>query len=111
MPRSVVLQSSIRCERCQLPVRWCVCSALQSVALPLEVDVLIHHRELYRPSSTGHLIHRTVGGSRQHLWRRERGLTAAPADRDILAALAQFLAETGDERRAAEIRDRLQHLN
>ena len=86
MPRSVVLQSSVRCERCQLPVRWCVCSALRSVAVPLEVDVLIHHRELYRPSSTGHLIHRTVSGSRQHLWRRERGLTAADvriADRDL----------------------------
>ena len=41
----------------------------------------------------------------------ESGLTAAPADPDILAALAQFLAETGDERRAAAIRDRLQQSN
>jgi DTW domain-containing protein YfiP len=35
----------------------------------------MHHRELWRPSSTGHLINRTVKGSRQHLWRRERRLT------------------------------------
>jgi len=41
----------------------------------------------------------------------ESGLTAAPADPDILAALAQFLAETGDERRAPAIRDRLQQSN
>jgi DTW domain-containing protein YfiP len=39
--------------------------------------VLIHHRELWRPSSTGHLINRTITGSRQHLWRRERHLTPA----------------------------------
>jgi tRNA-uridine aminocarboxypropyltransferase len=44
---------------------------------PLQVDVLMHHRELWRPSSTGHLINRTIEGSRQHLWRRERRLTAA----------------------------------
>jgi hypothetical protein len=77
MSRSVVLQSSRRCERCQLPLRWCVCPALQQIACPLQIDVLMHHRELWRPSSTGHLIHRTIAGSRQHLWRRERRLTAA----------------------------------
>ncbi|HTO02245.1 MAG TPA: DTW domain-containing protein [Opitutus sp.] len=73
--RSVVLQSSRRCERCQLPLRWCVCAALRSITCPLQVDVLMHHREMWRPSSTGHLIGRVIGGSRQHLWRRERRLT------------------------------------
>lgn len=34
----------------------------------------MHHRELWRPSSTGHLVNRIVAGSRQHLWRRERRL-------------------------------------
>ena len=46
----------------------------------------MHHRELWRPSSTGHLINRTIVGSRQHLWRRERRLTAAEVrvpDRDL----------------------------
>ena len=76
MPRSVVLQSSRRCECCQLPLRWCVCSALRQIECPLQVDVLIHHREVYRPSSTGHLIKRVIANSRQHLWRRERHLTA-----------------------------------
>ena len=37
----------------------------------------MHHREMWRPSSTGHLINRTLTGSRQHLWRRERRLSAA----------------------------------
>lgn len=44
---------------------------------PLEIDVLTHHREWYRPSSTSHLIHRVMPASRQHLWRRERHLTLA----------------------------------
>ena len=74
--RSVVLKSSVRCPRCQLPLRWCVCAAHADVASPLQVDVLVHHRERHRPSSTGNLIHRVVSGARQHEWRRERGLTA-----------------------------------
>jgi DTW domain-containing protein YfiP len=37
----------------------------------------MHHRESWRPTSTGHLIHRVLTGSRQHIWRRERGLAAA----------------------------------
>lgn len=36
----------------------------------------MHHREMHRPSSTGHLIHRAVAGSRFHLWRRERWSSA-----------------------------------
>src|SRR4051812_48213611 len=74
--RSVVLKSSERCPRCQLPLRWCVCPAHREVVLPLQVDVLVHHRERHRPSSTGNLIHRVVAGSRQHEWRRERRLEA-----------------------------------
>ena len=67
MSRSVVLNP---------PPRWCICAALHGVTLPLQVDVLMHHREQWRPSSTGHLIVRAVAGSRQHLWRCERGLRA-----------------------------------
>lgn len=75
--RSVVLKPSIRCSQCRLPPRWCVCAAHASVTLPLETDVLMHHREEYRWSSTGHLIERVVRPARRHLWRRERRLTAA----------------------------------
>jgi DTW domain-containing protein len=75
--RSVVLKSSERCPRCQLPLRWCVCAAHRAVASPFQVDVLMHHRERYRPSSTGRLIERVVSGARQHEWRRERQMGAA----------------------------------
>lgn len=73
--RSVVLQSGPRCRRCQLPPRWCVCATHASAACPLEIDVVTHHREMSRPSSTGHLIQRVIPAARQHLWRRERGLS------------------------------------
>jgi DTW domain-containing protein YfiP len=86
MARSVVLQSSVRCERCYLPLRWCVCAGVQKIESPLQIDVLIHHREQWRPSSTGHLVNRTFARSRQQVWRRERMLTAADvgvADREL----------------------------
>jgi len=51
------------------------------------------------------------GQVREAIDELERGLAAAPGDPDILQALAQFLSEAGDDRRAAEIRDRLQQLN
>ena len=76
-PRSVVLQGTDRCPRCQLPFRWCVCAGLRTIDLPLGVDVLMHHMESYRPSSTGHLIERTVAGARVHLFRQERPLERA----------------------------------
>jgi DTW domain-containing protein YfiP len=72
MARSVVLKGAPRCGRCQLPPRWCICAGLQSVECPLAVDVLMHHMESYRPSSTGHLIKRVMPGSRQHIYRQER---------------------------------------
>lgn len=74
MSRSVVLKGAPRCERCQLPPRWCICAGWRTVECPLAVDVLMHHMESYRPSSTGHLIQRTVQGARQHIYREERPL-------------------------------------
>lgn len=74
--RSVVRKVSRRCPRCQLSPRWCVCPAHESIACPLAIDVLTHHRERFRPSSTGTLINRIVPDSRHFLWRRERRLTA-----------------------------------
>lgn len=72
MARSVVLAGTVRCERCQLPPRWCVCAGLGPVESALGVDVLMHHREQWRPSSTGKLIERVVNGSRTHLYQREK---------------------------------------
>ncbi len=74
MARSVVLQGTRRCERCELPPRWCVCAAQRAEACPIHVDVLQHALEAHRPSSTGNLIPRVVEGARVHLYRRERPL-------------------------------------
>jgi DTW domain-containing protein YfiP len=48
-----------------------VCEGLRAVACPLAVDVMMHSREFYRPSSTGHLIQRVVEGARTHVWRHD----------------------------------------
>ena len=75
MPRSVVLQSSPRCDGCRLPLRWCVCAGRDWIECPLAVDVIMSSREQFRPTSTGHLVTRTMDGSRSHIWRRERRTT------------------------------------
>jgi DTW domain-containing protein YfiP len=77
MGRSVVLKGAVRCARCELPPRWCICAVQVQESCPLEVDVLQHQLEAYRPTSTGNLIPRVVAGARVHLYRRERPLVRA----------------------------------
>lgn len=74
MARSVVSTKTPRCELCRLPPRWCVCEAHRVIESPLKVDVLMHHMEAWRPSSTGHLIKRVVAHTGLHVYRKERGL-------------------------------------
>ncbi|MBI3884119.1 MAG: DTW domain-containing protein [Opitutae bacterium] len=86
MARSVVLNNTPRCPRCQLPPRWCICAAQRDLAGPLGVTVLQHFMESYRPSSTGHLIKRVLPAATLHLYRRERSLARAdlaPDDREL----------------------------
>jgi DTW domain-containing protein YfiP len=71
MARSVVLEGTRRCDRCRLAPRWCICAADQAIVCPLAIDVLMHHREYHRPTSTGRLINRVIPASRNHLFRRE----------------------------------------
>lgn len=71
MSRSVVLGKNPRCERCRYAERWCICDGFQAIDCPLGVDVLIHHREYWRPTSTGRLINRVIPASRHHIFRRE----------------------------------------
>jgi DTW domain-containing protein YfiP len=77
MARSVVLQGTDRCPRCELPPRWCICSAQRAEPCPVRVDVLQHVLEAHRPSSTGNLIPRVVAGARVFPYRRERPLVRA----------------------------------
>ncbi|HEX2860373.1 MAG TPA: DTW domain-containing protein, partial [Lacunisphaera sp.] len=71
MARSVVLAGTPRCGHCQFSPRWCICAGGQALVCPLQIDVLIHHREFNRPTSTGRLINRVIPASRGHLFRRE----------------------------------------
>ena len=48
------------------------------MVLPFQVDVLIHQREQWRPTSTGRLIDRAVSGARAHIYHRD--LPLQPAD-------------------------------
>ena len=72
MARSVVLETTPRCERCRCTPRWCICAGFRAVVSPLAADVLIHKREYWRPTSTGRLINRVVAGSRGHVFWQEK---------------------------------------
>lgn len=96
--------SRSHCRRCYLPVRWCVCFDLPKAESTLAVDVLMHHRELARPSSTGHLIERAVSQARCHLWRSERGLNAGEVNPDgrelwVLHPAGRPMPESADPQR------------
>jgi DTW domain-containing protein YfiP len=108
MARSVVLAGTRRCERCQFSPRWCVCAGWEAVTCPLQVDVLIHHREFNRPTSTGRLINRVVPASRGHLFRRE----APPARAAVLAPGREtwILHPRGEPLPADAVPDKLQVL-
>ena len=75
MARSVVLKPTPRCARCQLAPRWCICAAIREIDCPLRVDVLMHHLEAHRPSSTGDLIKRVIPAAGLHLYHKERALS------------------------------------
>ena len=75
--RSVVTGGEPRCERCRFPPRWCVCAGEHPIEVPLAIDVLIHHREFWRPTSTGRLINRVIPASRGHVFRHDLPLNEA----------------------------------
>ena len=79
MARSVVLAGTGRCDGCRLPPRWCVCGALPSVVTGAAVDILIHRREQWRPSSTGALLARAICGARLHVHRPDPRSRESPA--------------------------------
>jgi len=75
MGRSVILQSTPRCERCRFTPRWCICAGLEESECPVQIDVLFHHREFWRPTSTGRLINRVFPASRAHVFRPNHPLS------------------------------------
>jgi DTW domain-containing protein YfiP len=108
MPRSVVLAGAARCPRCCQQPRWCVCDAVPPVATSLQVHVLMHRHEQYKPSSTGRLIARAVEGARCHLYQRgnhffpSAGLSAS----DLLAERETWILHPqGESVSAADVAD------
>src|SRR5947209_5736859 len=71
MSRSVITAGTPRCERCKFPPRWCICAGERMIECPLAIDVLIHHRGFWRPTSTGRLINRVIPASRGHIYRHD----------------------------------------
>jgi hypothetical protein len=86
MSRSVVTGGTPRCEGCQFPTRWCICAGFSAVTCPLAIDVLVHSRESFRPTSTGRLINRVIQASRGHIYRYDIPLNRAAivrSDREL----------------------------
>ncbi len=121
MSRSVVLGNSPRCERCQFPPRWCTCAGFRAIESPLAIDVLIHRREFFRPTSTGRLINRVIPASRGHVYSHDMPLDHAaiarpgrtlwilhplgePMPSDVEPATLQVLLLDGSWREAARMR-------
>jgi DTW domain-containing protein YfiP len=77
MSRSVVTDGAPRCARCRVPPRWCICEGYRAIELPLRLDVLIHQREFWRPTSTGRLINRVIPASHGHVFRHDLPLNQA----------------------------------
>jgi hypothetical protein len=48
-----------------------VCAAHEDLRVPLELDLLLHRRECFRPSSTGRLIQRVFPAARSHVWAND----------------------------------------
>lgn len=69
MSRADEEHNAHRCPRCTLPTRWCICEAQQPLTSELAIDVLIHEREMERPTSTGHLIQRVFPATRHFVWK------------------------------------------
>ncbi len=77
MGSRATLNETLRCERCRLMSRWCVCAGIERVSTPVQIDVLVHRRELRRPTSTSHLISRIMTGAHQHVFEPGKPLDPA----------------------------------
>ena len=87
MGRSVVSKASLRCSGCAQIPRWCICDAMRQLVLPLDLAVMIHHAEFYKPTSTGQLIHRIFPASDLILFKHDIPLpesSLVKQDRELL---------------------------
>ena len=115
-----------RCERCRFALRWCICAGERTIECPLAIDVLIHHREFWRPTSTGRLINRIIPASRGHIFRHDLPLNESairrpgrelwilhplgePLDAAATSVVPQVLLLDGSWREAARMMNGVKH--
>src|ERR1019366_588521 len=126
MSRSVMNEGAPRCERCRFALRWCICAGERTIECPLAIDVLIHHREFWRPTSTGRLINRIIPASRGHIFRHDLPLNESairrpgrelwilhplgePLDAAATSVVPQVLLLDGSWREAARMMNGVKH--
>lgn len=100
---------------------------MRQLVLPLDLAVLIHHTEYYKPTSTGQLIHRIFPGSERILFKHDIPMaesTIQKKDRELLilhpfgevlsptedVSQARFLLLDGNWSQAAGMLKRFDHL-
>jgi len=54
---------SLRCERCLMQRRVCLCAAIPTVTTRTRIVIVRHHTEKYRSSNTGRLAHLALPNS------------------------------------------------
>ena len=74
--------SAADCQHCHLRRDVCICASRPQLASRAGFHLLVHPRELHKPTNTGHLVVDTVAGAQWHIWSRLQ----PPAE--LLAALA-----------------------
>lgn len=73
-----------RCGSCGLTNQWCVCAELPRVQNAVAVDIVVHWRELRKPTNTARIAHRMLSSCRILV----RGGPEPGAGRDVAGSLA-----------------------
>jgi DTW domain-containing protein YfiP len=63
----VEAQNPARCSGCAMLLRLCICAAMPRISARTQLVLLIHHRELRKPTNTGSLAARCLAGSEVHV--------------------------------------------
>ena len=62
------MASKTRCDRCRLRTEDCLCAELPRLAPRLDLVIVRHRRERYKPTSTTGLVLQSVVGAREVTW-------------------------------------------
>jgi DTW domain-containing protein YfiP len=80
LPPSTSSRGTPRCGRCALPPDLCLCAEVAPLALATRVVVLLHRREIHKPTNTARLVPIALANS-------EARVVGRPDDRALLAGL------------------------